>query len=221
MGDFFEPGFIIVTFVLAGMVKGVVGLGLPTVSLALITVVIDLPTAMAFMLLAGAMVWVGAGVLNRVSLDWLASLLGLLLAIYSLTSLMGRSFSLDQRRQRWVGPAAGAFNGVLTGMTGSFVVPGVLYLQSVGFNRDQLIQAMGMLFTISTVALAISLQSNGLLSGELGLASILAVIPAIAGMAFGVRIRKILSEQGFRNVFFVSLLVLGGVILFVNFPGFG
>ena len=51
----------------------------------------------------------------------------------------------------------GGINGVLTGMTGSFVVPGVLYLQALALPRDAFIQAMGILFTISTVALAVSL----------------------------------------------------------------
>ena len=38
------------TFLLAGMIKGVIGLGLPTVSLAILTVVIGLPQAMALLL---------------------------------------------------------------------------------------------------------------------------------------------------------------------------
>ena len=40
------------TFLLAGTVKGVIGLGLPTVSLAILTVAIDLPNAMALSLTA-------------------------------------------------------------------------------------------------------------------------------------------------------------------------
>jgi uncharacterized membrane protein YfcA len=46
------------TFLLAGMVKGVIGLGLPTVSPALLTVTFDLPSAMA--LLLGACIIAGA-----------------------------------------------------------------------------------------------------------------------------------------------------------------
>lgn len=38
------------TFLVAGAVKGVIGLGLPTVSLALLTVTIGLPQAMAVLL---------------------------------------------------------------------------------------------------------------------------------------------------------------------------
>ena len=41
---------ILTTFLLAGLVKGVIGLGLPTVSLAILTVALDLPSAMVLLL---------------------------------------------------------------------------------------------------------------------------------------------------------------------------
>ncbi len=107
----------------------------------------------------------------------------------------------------------GAINGVLTGMTGSFVVPGVMYLQALGLPRDMLIQAMGMLFTVSTLALAAALGGNGLLTAERGALSAAALLPAIIGMAAGRRIRRSLSEPQFRRLFFVSLLLLGAYIM--------
>jgi uncharacterized membrane protein YfcA len=98
-------------------------------------------------------------------------------------------------------------------MTGSFVVPGVMFLQAIGLPRDLLIQAMGMLFSLSTLALALALGGNGLLTAELGALSSAAVLPALAGMIVGQRIRQILSEQMFRRVFFISLLMLGTYIV--------
>ena len=112
---------IIGTFLLAGAVKGLIGLGLPTVSLALLTVAIDLPHAMAlllvpslvtnlwqalaggrareillriwpFLLMATVTVWVGATALTRVDLHLLSALLGALLVIYSIVSLGGLRF---------------------------------------------------------------------------------------------------------------------------------
>ena len=41
---------IVGTFLIAGTVKGIIGLGLPTLSVALLTVAIDLPSAMALLL---------------------------------------------------------------------------------------------------------------------------------------------------------------------------
>ena len=109
--------------------------------------------------------------------------------------------------------AIGSANGVLTGMTGSSVVPGVMFLQAIGLPRDVLIQAMGMLFAASMLALAAALQQANFFTVEHGILSSAAVLPAIAGMIGGRWIRKRLTEQRFRTVFFIALLVLGAYIV--------
>ena len=243
MPDLFALTAIGGTFLIAGMVKGVIGLGLPTVSLALLTVTLDLPSAMAlllvpsfitnlwqavvggqggailrriwpFLLLATGTVWIGAIALRQVGLSLLSALLGLLLVIYGAANLAGLRFSLTQHQAAWLGPVLGTVNGVLTGMTGSFVVPGVMFLQAIGLPRDMLIQAMGILFTLSTLALAVALQRNAFVTAELAGLSAAAVPPAIIGMIAGQRLRQNLSEQLFRRTFFIALLVLGTYIIF-------
>ena len=233
---------IAATFLLAGTVKGVIGLGLPTVSLALLSVAIDLPSAMAlllipsfatnlwqasvggkalsilhriwpFLLMASVTVWVGATALTRIDLEILSALLGLLLVAYGTMNLSGFRMVLSVRQERWAGPLIGTANGVLTGMTGSFVVPGVMFLQAIGLPRDMLIQSMGILFTASTLALAVALGGNDLLNTELGTVSAFALVPAIAGMVVGQRVSRMLSETVFRQVFFVSLTALGAYIV--------
>jgi hypothetical protein len=109
-------------------------------------------------------------------------------------------------------------SGLLNGMTGSFVVPGVMYLQSLRLSRDALIQAMGVLFTTSTVALALALRGQGFLSPELALLSASGVLPAVAGMFLGRLVRQRLSEAAFRNVFFVGLLAFGVYIAVKSLP---
>lgn len=233
---------IIATFLLAGTVKGVIGLGLPSVSLGLLTVASDLPTAMAlllvpsfvtnlwqaavggtggdiirriwpFLLMATLTVWLGARALTQVDLAYLSALLGLLLATYATISLAGVRMTVSPRQEAWAGPLIGSANGILTGMTGSFVVPGVMFLQAIGLPRDALIQAMGMLFTASTLALAVALQSNQLLSTQLGLYSLAGLVPALVGMVIGQKIRQRLPEDTFRRVFFCALLALGAYII--------
>jgi uncharacterized membrane protein YfcA len=237
------------TFALAGTVKGVIGLGLPTVSLALLTAILGLPQAMVlllvpsfvtnlwqamaggnarvillrlwpFLLMATVTVWLGATALTRVDLSLLSALLGALLVVYSTVSLAGLRLTIPVRQEAWVGVLVGTANGLLTGMTGSFVVPGVLFLQAIGLSRDMLIQAMGILFTASTLALAAALQGNSFLTPELGILSAAALLPALIGMVFGQKIRRRLSEHLFRRIFFISLLLLGAYIIASAFGDF-
>ena len=218
------------------------GLGLPTVSLGLLTAVLDLPTAMAllimpslitnlwqalvgsnigaillrlwpFFLMATATVWLGAIVLIRVDLALLSGLLGGLLMVYSGLNLAGVRITIPAKQEVWAGPLFGAVNGILTGMTGSFVVPGVMFLQAIGLSRNMLVQAMGVLFTASTAALALGLHNNNLLNTQLSLVSALAVIPAAIGMIIGQHIRHHLSERQFRQIFFIAILILGAYII--------
>ena len=241
---------ILAIFLLAGMVKGVIGLGLPSISLALLTLVTDLPGAMAlllvpsfatnlwqalagghtrllllrnwpFLLAAMLTIWIGALALQHIELALLSALLGALLAAYAIASLSGLQLNLSQRQTRWAGPMFGAINGVLTGMTGSFVVPGVIYLQALGLDRDALIQAMGMLFALSTLALGFALQGNGLLTNKDLAWSTAALLPAIIGMITGQRIRRQISEPLFRKLFFVSLFALGAYIVVTALGGRG
>lgn len=226
------------TFFLAGLVKGVIGLGLPTVSLALLTATLGLKEAVALLLVPsfatnlwqGAVggnlrailrrtwsllvavcigTWFGAGILARGDAALLSGLLGLLLCAYAASSLTRIRLPAPGKAEWIWSPAVGAVNGFLTGMTGSFVVPGVMYLQALGLARDAMIQAMGILFTVSTLALAVSLNDRRLLSADIALLSLMALAPALIGMALGQLVRKRLGEAAFRTVFFVSLAVLG------------
>jgi len=229
-------------FLFAGTVKGVVGFGLPIISLGLLTATLGLPQAMALMLipafvtnlwqaLAGGQsgtivariwpflgmvvvtVWIGAIALSYVEGRHLSALLGCLMVLYALVSLARVSVTVPPGRETLWGLGFGVVNGILAGMTGAFVFPGVLYLRGIGLSRDQLIQAMGMLFMMSTLALAVSLAANGFLTLDFGLFSAVAVIPSMIGMTFGQRIRSSLSDTMFQRLFFAGLIVLGGYIV--------
>ena len=238
-----ELALVAGVFLLAGAVKGVVGLGLPTVSLALLAIAFDLTVAMAlllvpsfvtnlwqavrgghgvallrrlwpFLALASLAILPAARALAHVDHEWLMRLLGGALVAYAAVGLAGWRPSVTPANERWQGPAFGMVNGVLTGMTGSFVVPGVAYLQALGLERDALVQAMGLLFTLSTVFLAVALAGNGLVGAQLSTLSCLAVAPALAGMAIGQHLRARLDEQMFRRTLLAALGALGLYLLF-------
>jgi len=103
----------------------------------------------------------------------------------------------------------GGLGGVMFGMTGIIIVPGILYLQTLGLKRDVFVQALGLIFVTITVALGGSLTSRGLMTVDLGLMSLAALLPMGAGLALGQRYRHHISEERFRRIFLVALFLIG------------
>ena len=225
-------------FLLGGFVKGVVGFGLPTVALALLAATIDVKAAIAllaipalatniwqaligdslrvllrrlwsFLLLISIAIWFGAGVLARTDAALITALLGLLLCAYGAATLAKIQIAEPGKRELWLSPLVGAVNGIVTGLTGTFVVPSVIYLQALRLPRDALIQAMGLTYMVSSLMLAVSLGGHALLTAELGLISSLALAPALLGMALGQRLRQRLPEERFRQIFLAAIILLG------------
>ena len=102
---------------------------------------------------------------------------------------------------------------MLTGLTGTLFLPGVMYLQAIGLSRDQLVQAMGLLFALSTLALGISLHETGRIDVGLWQISCFALLPALFGMHCGKICRGYLSDDLFRRVFLSGLALLGLYIM--------
>lgn len=233
--------FVIVitaTFFLAGIVKGVTGMGLPTVAMGVLGAFIS-PLAAASLLIVPSFVtnfwqlWAGPDIRNVISRLWLMMLaivigtvagaslltsgntklttaaLGCALVVYAGYTLFARQLSVPAAWQPWLSPIIGATTGVVTGGTGVFVIPAVPYLQALGLEKDDLVQALGLSFTVSTVALAAGLIWRGAFQVDNLALSALALIPALAGMWAGQIIRNRVSPQTFRRWFLVALLILG------------
>ncbi|CAH0147033.1 MULTISPECIES: sulfite exporter TauE/SafE family protein [Stenotrophomonas] len=231
-------GLLVGVFLLAGVVKGVTGMGLPTVAMGLLggalspvaaASMLFIPTFVtnAWQLLSGPSVgrivrrlWPmmlavviatlgAAALLVRVDRDVSRVALGVALVVYAGYALLAPVLRVPARRERWLGPLVGAVSGVVTGATGVFVMPAVPYLQSLGLQRDELVQALGLAFTVSTISLTTGLVLHGAFGvQQLGL-SALAVVPSLAGMWLGQVIRQRISARVFRACFLGFLLLLG------------
>jgi uncharacterized membrane protein YfcA len=240
----------VAVFGLAGWVKGMVGLGLPTVSMALLALFMPPAQAAALLLLpslvtnvvqmrpintlplllrrlGGMQLGIVAGTLGGMaiwgsvgSLPGARMALGLALVAYGLWGLCGPQWLVPQRHQVWLGWLVGFVTGGITALTGVFVVPAVAFLQSLGLARQALMQAMGLCFTVSTVALGLGMWwfgKEGAVSGGLGLSLVvsgLMLIPALVGMHWGEVLREGLSPARFKKVLMGSLMVLGVYMLF-------
>ncbi|MFJ4442540.1 sulfite exporter TauE/SafE family protein [Pseudomonas sp. NPDC089422] len=233
---------VVITFLLAGAVKGVIGLGLPTVAMGLLGLAMPPAQAAALLIVpstltnlwqlaAGghlpallrrlgpmlAMIFVGT-LLGSVWLGidsgpWAVHALGAALVIYALYGLAGPALRVAPQREGWLGPVCGLVTGVVTAATGVFVMPAVPYLQSLGLNRDEMIQALGLSFTVSTLALAVGLAGQDALGGKALGASLLMLAPALLGMLAGQWLRQRISAALFKRCFFIGLAALGGHLL--------
>lgn len=230
------------TFLLAGFVKGVIGMGLPTVAMGLLAVALPPAEAAALLvipslvtnvwqllagpsfgalarrlcpMMAGVLVGTtaGAGVLASNKAEAAGMGLGIALLLYAIVGLAGVKMAVPRRHEPWLGPAVGAATGLVTGATGVFVIPAVPYLQAIGLERDDLIQALGLSFTVSTIALALGLfRVDALHAGSIWL-SLLALVPALVGMQAGTMLRQRIAAPAFRRVFFAGLLLLGAYLV--------
>lgn len=255
--------FITLVFVLAGMVKGVTGMGLPTVAVALLTLkmppleaaallivpssvtnvwqlaagpalyplwrrlrpmllAVCIGTALAAVLVGGGhgasdgardsatwrATW-SAAWSNGWRTEWSGAVLGFALLAYGVLGLAGWRWQVAPRAERWLGPLAGVVTGVLAGVTGVFVMPAAPYLQALALEKDDLVQAMGLAFTVSTLALAVMLAYQGAWHAAAAGASCLALLPAAGGMLLGQWLRGRMAPAFFRRCFFASLLALG------------
>lgn len=239
MGDLtVAVALIAFTFLVAGLVKGVIGMGLPTVAMGLLGLVMPPVQAAALLVVPSFVtnVWqlvagprftalfqrfttmmlgvcmgtaLGIGLLTGGATTLATTALGGVLAGYGAIGLISVRFTVSARSEMWLSPLIGLITGVLTGATGVFVVPAVPYLNSLGLEKEELIQTLGISFTVSTVALAVGLAANGQFQGSVAGSSLLALVPAIGGMLLGQGIRNRLHPEVFRRWFFVGLLVLG------------
>ena len=222
---------LIGVFVLAGVVKGVTGMGLLGSALSPVAAasLLFVPTLVTnvWQIIAGPSLgrivrrlWpmmlgvvvatvAGAALLVRVEPRWSGMALGVALILYAVYSAFAPAFRVPASKERWLSPLVGAVSGVVTGATGVFVMPAVPYLQSLGLDRDELVQALGLAFTVSTISLTSGLLVHGAFGvQQLGL-SALAIAPALAGMWLGQKIRGRISAKAFRLCFLGFLLLLG------------
>jgi len=230
--------FIAAALLLAGFVKGVVGLGLPTVSIGLLAVAMQPSRAIAIVivpaivtniwqtfagphlrdiirrlwpLMAGTVIgiWLNAGMLSGPYARYGGVVLGVLLVIYAIVGLSKFSFRVARSNEKWIGGIVGLVTGAVSAATGVQVVPSMPFMQAIGMEKDELVQALGVFFTVATLALAFTLTSAGLLSASTALPGAVAMASAFAGMFVGQVVRSRMQPEAFRRWFLIAMILLG------------
>ena len=153
--------FIAAAFLLAGFVKGVIGLGLPTVSMGLLAVAMPPTHALAIVIVPAV--------------------------VTNIWQTFVGPYLRDIIRRLWPLMAGTA----------------------IGMEKDELVQALGVYFTVATVALAFNLSGAGLLDESTALPGVVALACSFSGMAIGQAVRSRMAPDVFRRWFLIAMIFLG------------
>ncbi|HEX7922888.1 MAG TPA: sulfite exporter TauE/SafE family protein [Bradyrhizobium sp.] len=230
--------FIAFAFLLAGFVKGTLGLGLPTVAMGLLATTMAPGQAIAIVivpaivtniwqtfvgpylrdilkrlwpLMLGTVVgiWINAGLLTGPYAAYGTVVLGALLVVYAIVGLSRFNFKVARRHEKWVGGIVGVITGLISAATGVQVIPSMPFMQAIGMDKDELVQALGVFFTTATVALAFNLTASGLLTAATALPGAVAMVASFIGMFVGQAVRTRMQPDVFRRWFLISMILLG------------
>jgi len=225
-------------FLLAGTVKGLVGLGLPTITIALTSLILPLTESIALIALPTIFtnVWQAAvggqfRVIARrqwplivplmVSLyltmwlvgqrgpNWAFLVLAAVLILYSGLGLFRIRLHIHADLERPLAPVIGVVSGFVAGLVGVPIIPLMPYLQGLDIKPTELVQTLGVVLCATSLTLTASLLFFGLLDGPRAIVSAVAVVPALGGMWLGQQVRRRLSVEQFRQAVYWALLLTG------------
>ncbi len=234
--------YVVCVLLLAGFTKGVIGFGLPSISMGLLGLVMPPSQAAALLLAPNIVTNIQQGLLGpalrpllaRLSLflativagallwewamggqdlRWATKLLGLTLVAYALLGLFKLRFSVPPRHERLAATLSGLATGAMTVATGVFVIPSGPFLQAIGLEKDELVQSLGLTFLVASVTLGLILLWRGSMGAGLAGGSLAALVPAMAAMVAGQWMRGRISDAVFRKLFYCGLLALGAFLV--------
>ena len=233
---------VTIAFLAAGVVKGVIGVGLPLTAIAVLGNVMSLRLAIPLLVvpvmitnvwqaMQGAQfgplfrrfltmnigscigLWFGTRLLYAMDdARPFAVVLGLMVCAYAAMNLSALKIRIHTRHEPIISPVLGLASGVLGGVTGSIGVPMIVYLQALGLNKEDFVQAINFTFFAASLVWVAALINEGALDVHTAVVSSAAVIPAVVGMGAGRMVRERISQQRFR-IFVFGFLIVTGVSL--------
>lgn len=229
-------------FAVGGGVKGIVGLGLPTIAMAILANVVSLRTAIGILIIpllisnlwqiiqvgavgtlakrfgllnaaAAAGLWIGTEILFSVDPKWMQIALGCLLIANAGMQVLSGMPVIPQRRELALSVPVGLISGIVGGMTGSQGIVIAVYLASLNLTRDEYVQGIGLSFFLTGLVWVAAIWANGGITMETLPLSAVALVAALAAMAIGTRIRGHLPQARFRQAVFIAMALMGANLI--------
>jgi uncharacterized protein len=225
-------------FIVAGIAKGALGMGLPLIAIGIMSFALPLQDALALMVIPSMATNIWQAIYGK---DFFALLrrfatmaatavlavlmvaattgslgsarasawLGVVLVLYSAFALLAWRPVVPRSTERWANPLIGILSGAVAGITGVAAVPFLPYMQSLDLDKDELVQALGIMFIFIMGALALALVRQGAFDSTNLVGAVAAIVPTFLGVWIGQKSRGALSSEAFRWIFLIGLLAIG------------
>ncbi len=229
---------IAVAMVLGGVVKGVTGIGLPIVCVAVLSQFLEVPLVLALVTIpicltnfwqavqAGSplvpirrfwpmilcllvSLWLSAKLVVRFEPEVLYGLIGSAVVVFTATSFIRPNRDLTPTAERWAGPFAGLLGGFLGGVSTIWGPPMMMYFVMLHLSKEDFIRSVGLVWFAASVPLVAGYVENGILTARSAQLSALACIPAFVGLWLGQWLRRFIDQETFRKVLLLALFLIG------------
>ena len=248
MPDLSLIAFASVVLLLAGTVKGFIGLGMPTVALALLTLQLDARSAVSLvvvpMLLSNVwQFWRGPDRQSCAKRHWryaaililcvaatvwisqsapdqlLRAVLGALVLVFCFFSWRNMVPEIPTHRIRLFEGTSAVVAGLVGGLTAAWAPPLAMYLTGLRLERDAFVQALGFLISAGSLSIFVMFIAVGHSSGASLAVSAFLLIPALIGFSLGERLRHRTDPERFKTYFLIAFAILGANLLLGTFLG--
>ncbi len=224
---------------MGGIAKGVTGIGLPIISIAILVNFLSPTLSIAIVVIPILVTnfWQAVrsrDVLAPVKRFWptilcfmgslilatrllielnnqvLFAILGGSVVIFSASSLFKpRAQAISPQTERWLGPMAGIAGGFLGGISTIWGPPLMMFLMTLNLKKDDWVRTVGLIWFTGALPLTFSFWANGMLNEQSLPLSVLACIPGMLGILIGEKIRGRINQENFRKVMLILLFLIG------------
>ena len=234
--------YILFAYFLGGITQGILGVGLITVVISLLSFVIDVKETIAlviiptiitsffqmingnnlrkilidtkfFLIFSTLIIIPGVILLKTLQSDLILIFIAILLFINSTLFLSNRIISIPNHKSSLIQSIAGSFNGFIIGLTSIYTMPFVFLLQSLKYDKEKTVQFMGLAFLLYSLMQFFSFIFLKLIDISTIIPSLIVSIPVVIGFFLGKIIRRYVSEILFKKLFYIMLLLMSGIIL--------
>jgi hypothetical protein len=225
-------------FLLGGLIKGITGMGLPLVTVALGTLLFPVKIVLGISIIPIVLtnIWqvndiglatralkrfwpmifvmvvglaIGAQLVNVLDGEILLGILGCVIAIFTTLGLMRPHKVISRRAELPLGLFAGGVAGLSGGLTTVWGPPITVLLLMTDLKKEDYIATVGLIWLFCALPLAGLYYFNGVIHSGNIVYSLSACVPAMAGMWIGQKIRMKIPQDTFRKVLLVTFLVIG------------